>query len=672
MEQSGAEIMLTEQRQLQPFSRQLPLSPFSLSIGTGDMANLAYGLPLFPLIGAARAGISNTSRSNTIQDFEFTVVFSRTKFHSYYSYLMGVLGPAISFELPANVTLTNLQEGGGQVAATLGPSQQVVAGLVIGIAAGAGFTLTQQLYLPANWYSPWKFTWQTVFNLSKSFETDVLTLLFSLIEKLAGKGVSKGIISEATGSKLKNYLFYGKLAAQAFAFYDINDNGFGPNRKAGVAASLTIPIDLVTAIPVLRSFVQGLSRLVGQMQFGPMFTVLMPVELELSNFVLKGAQGSGSEATYGPISYQGNTAIARGGVGFTANPDRFTTRVTYTTRFTVALSFFFKISLCKLFNYQWTSGSLDLLALLNLPIPSIEVQGNVSTQVASGCVLIPQMTLNFFASTNDPYYGTPEMNTAVAGVPLKVEIGLEQAWAGQNTDISVTISPQVPGFPSVLPIARGDSFVSFKYTFQNQCIVSGDPKQPDSLIPPTVPSPYQSYLITAKINAADPAQPCSDWEVAAPLKLINRVMFIGLDSGDERNTPGDGPAYNSKAGAQMNADPVRKPTDINNYAKVFYGFPFATGTGPLADVPINVYLLDETRKPVGAHLRITFDSGATAVLTQPASLRVPLFATNRSFRLEWVKASAEDVNFSTLFILVIDGGCGFGQAEFWVNGWNWA
>src|SRR5690349_8195089 len=149
-------------------TEQLQLQPFSLSIGTGDQANLAYGLPLFPLVGAARAGISNTSRSNTIQDFEFTVVFSRTKFHSYYSYLMGVLGPAISFQLPANVTLTNLSEG-GQVAATLGSSQQVVAGLVIGIAAGAGFTLTQQLYLPANWYSPWKFTWQTVFNLNKSF-----------------------------------------------------------------------------------------------------------------------------------------------------------------------------------------------------------------------------------------------------------------------------------------------------------------------------------------------------------------------------------------------------------------------------------------------------------------------------------------------------------------------
>src|SRR5215469_15975845 len=107
------------------------LQPFSILIGTGDSANLAYGLPLFPLIGAARAGISNTSRSNTIVDFEFTIVFSRTKFHSYYSYLMGALGPAISFELSATVTLTNLPAGEGEIAAALGPKQQIVAGLLI-------------------------------------------------------------------------------------------------------------------------------------------------------------------------------------------------------------------------------------------------------------------------------------------------------------------------------------------------------------------------------------------------------------------------------------------------------------------------------------------------------------------------------------------------------------
>jgi hypothetical protein len=688
MEQSGAKVMQTKQQlqlrgansparpghlaEIMQNEQQLQLQPFSLSIGTGDKANLAYGLPLFPLIGAARAGISSTSRSNPIVDFEFTILFSRTKFHSYYTYLMGALGPAISFELPANVTLTNVKEG-GQVAAALGPNQQVVAGLVIGIAAGAGFTLTQQLYLPENWYSPWKFTWQTVFQLNQDFETDILTLLFNLIKLLIGAGVSQGTISKATQSKVNNYLSYGELAAKAFAFYYVNDDGFGPNKIAPAAPSLTIPIDLVSAIPVLKPFVEGLSKLKGEMQFGPQFTVLMPLGLELNNFVLRGAQGGQSEATYGPISYTGKTAIAQGPLGFTTTPDRFKTEVTYTARFTVALSFFFRISLCKLFSYQWTSGSLDLLALLNLPIPSKAVTGSVTTVVASGCELIPQMALNFNTDVRDPFYPPIEMNTALAGVPVNVRIGLQESWAGQATYISITISPPVSGFPSTVPVAKGDTVVGFAYTFQNRCIVSGDPNHPDLLIPPTTASPYQSYLVTAKIDAADPAQPCADWEVTAPVKVINRVMRIDLDPYDQLNTLGDAPAYNPHAGAQMNADPTRKPYDINNYAKVIYLFPFATGTGPFEGVPVDIYLLDETRKPVvGAHLRITFDSGATAVLTQPARLSVPLYDTYRRFRLEWVKASPEDVNFSSLFILVIDGGCQFGQVEFWINAWNWA
>ena len=667
-----AEIIQAEQ--------ELQSAPFSISIGTGDMANLAYGLPLFPTIGASRAAITSNSRSNSIVDFEFTILFSRTKFHSYYSYFMGVLGPAIAFDLPASVALTNVSGGSGQVAATLS-NQQVVAGLLIGIAAGAGFTLTQQLYLPENWYSPWKFTWQQVFELNKSFEVDILSLLFKLIEKLIGLSVSKGTISKATGSKLNRYLNYGKATAEAIEFVDINNNGFGPNNIVTAAPNLTVPIDLVTAIPELKPFVEGLSRLVGQMEFGPQFTVAMPVDLKLNDFVLRGAQGGASEATYGPIRYTGNTAVANG-PGFINTPGRFTTKVTYTTRFTVALSFFFKISLCKLYSYQWTSGSLDLLALLNLPIPSTEVTGRVSTQVATGCVLIPQMTLNFVNGFVDPYYGKPPENTALVGLPVKVSILLDQPWGGQDTDVAITISPQVSGFPSSMRIARGQEEVQFRYTFPQQCIVSGDPKQP-YLIPPTYASPYQSYLVTAKIIASDPAQPCADFEVAAPVKVTNRVIQVGLELRNQMNTKGPAPAYYGRAGGQMNADPSRKPTNVYNYAQVTYGFPFAAGTGPVENVPVDVYLLgggdekDEMRKPIGAHLKITFDSGATAVLTQPARLNVPLYPyplngePGRTFQLEWTDASPEDVNFSSLFILVINGGCGFGQAEFWVNAWNW-
>src|SRR5262244_3043620 len=144
-----------------------------ISIGTGDGTNLAYGLPLFPVIGTARAGISNTSLSAPILDFELLVLFSRFKLHSYWIYLMGVLGPSIAFDLPAGITLSNLPDGHGQVQATLGSGQEILAGFGCGLAAGAGFSLAQQFYLPDKWYSPWKGSWKDALNLNVEFNIDV-------------------------------------------------------------------------------------------------------------------------------------------------------------------------------------------------------------------------------------------------------------------------------------------------------------------------------------------------------------------------------------------------------------------------------------------------------------------------------------------------------------------
>src|SRR5690242_554972 len=159
----------------------------NLHIGTGEGANLAYGLPLFPGIGSARAGISNTDRSVSLLDFELTILFSRTKFHSFYTYLMGVLGPAIAFDLPANVTLTNVN-GQGEVDAALQSNQNVVAGFGCGLAAGAGFSLFQQFYLPEKWYSPWKLAWKTALDLTVQVNIDVIQLLLLLIKALIGIG----------------------------------------------------------------------------------------------------------------------------------------------------------------------------------------------------------------------------------------------------------------------------------------------------------------------------------------------------------------------------------------------------------------------------------------------------------------------------------------------------
>ncbi len=644
---------------------------FSIPIGTGNNGDLASGLPLFPVLGTARAGISNTDRSNTLVDFELTILFSRTKFHSYYGFLLGVLGPAVAFEIPGTqVALSNpVPGGGGLVTAVLGSNQQMIAGLSVGVVVGAGFTVTQQFYLPERWYSPWKFSWRTAFELSYFFAVDFIKLLFKLIQLLINRGVSKGYLNKATGTKLTKYLKYAGGIAEAFNFIDFTHQGFGPANSLTVTPTFTIPIDLVSAISGLGNFVRRLSAIVGELQFGPQFEVRMPVTLALDSFVTKGGQGVGSTAEYGPISYQGSTATAPGPLAFQTDASTFTTNVTYSTGFTVALSFFFKVKVCKLFDVGKTIGSLDLLRLLNLPVPPHEVAGSVSSNVQSGCILIPQMTIRFVSGDSDPNF-PPQLNTVVTEVPFLTTVELDEAWAGpNNTTVAIAIEPAAAGFPSSATINRGEKQVSVKYTFGNKCITSGNSKGPPTSMPPNAISPYQSYLVRATIDS-DNAQPCDDWEITAPLKVQNRTLVMTLGHG----AGGEGPAYQPEAGGQINADKTKEPLDIPDVLQVKYFFPYPPGVPPgLASVKLS--LLTAERTPhLGSQVRITFDSGVVANLAQPVTVAVPLAvssSSSRTFTVEWL-SKGPDVNYSSLFILVMNAGCQFGEAEFWLSVWNWS
>ena len=105
--------------------QETPTPSSGLTIGTGDNANLAYGLPLFPAIGSARDE-SRTPEFGTLLDFEITILFLESNSTLFITFLMGVLGPAIAFNLPADVTFANLFPNYGEVAAAL-YNQNVVA-----------------------------------------------------------------------------------------------------------------------------------------------------------------------------------------------------------------------------------------------------------------------------------------------------------------------------------------------------------------------------------------------------------------------------------------------------------------------------------------------------------------------------------------------------------------
>ncbi len=81
-------------------------------------------------------------------------------------------------------------------------SQQMTAGLEMGFAVGGGISLKQDLYLPSSWYSPWKFAWKNVFDITFQFQIDFLQLLFELISYLLSQGAADGLWEEDSTAPL--------------------------------------------------------------------------------------------------------------------------------------------------------------------------------------------------------------------------------------------------------------------------------------------------------------------------------------------------------------------------------------------------------------------------------------------------------------------------------------
>ena len=640
-----------------------------ITIGTGDNANLLYGLPLFPNIGSARAGISATDKFGTLLDFEITILFSRTKLHASYTFLMGVLGPAIAFNLPADVTFTNPSDNVGQVAAAL-HNQDVVAGWGIGLGAGAGFSLLQQFYLPINWYSPWKLAWQEACNLNVQFNIDIINVLLFLILRLINSRYTLAESVGATKEGFNKYLATLAITASPFSFWG-NSGGFGPNTTTTATPQWVIPIDFFSFVPALKTFNEFASKIKCSFQLGTQFAVMMPVTLSLDSFDVTGGQKDSSKIVrYGPITYDNSTAKASGApfnIGSTVT--RFTTNVTYSTSFTVALQFFMHATIVKLIDKAVTTRGLDLLDLLHIPRPTTgPIPGSVSANPQKNCVLIPQMTMSFMTSELDPAYPLP-LNTVVTDLPAKGMIYLSSAWQGaQDAMVNLEITPAVAGFPKVVYIKPGQSSQTFEYTFVNGPIPTGDPNNPDSTVSPSDTSPFTTYLVRANVPPSN-TEPCDDWEVTAPVMVQNRAISTGFQAG----TRGAGPPNNDIGGAQLNADQTKNPGKaVASSVIAKYQFPYPPGAKEASEVVMKLYLLDADKNPHnGSNVQVTFDSGAKANLSSPATVKVPLATDGNTFEVEWLSTGPE-TNYSSLFFLVLDAGGTYGQSVFWLNVWNWS
>jgi len=635
-----------------------------ITIGTSGPAGelpLAEGLPLFPKLGAARAGTSASSQYHELYDVGSTVLFWRFKTSAYYEFFMGLVGPAVAFRFGSDVTLSNVGSGGA-VTVTL-KDQEMVAGLEAGLAVGGGISLKQDLYLPSSWYSPWKFTWKTVLDLTVGFEIDLLELFFELVSYLLTQGAADGLWKKDTS---KPFAKLSKTLSEAQALLGYSNNDIGPNNHSLTAtAGFTLPVDLVDAVPILGDFAKLLEKIKGDLSFGPSIGLGIPVDLSLQKFTVEGGQGPNTKAVYDTLSYTDTSVVATGTVPFsnTANATKLTTTVSYTSSFTILLSFGINISVCKLFSIGLTVPSLDLLNLLGLPRPTLSsVSGDVSTDLKSGCVLIPQMTISF-----SPPTGQDDIR---AGVPFFGEVLLNDTWQDPSTTVVLTIDPSVSDFPSSVPLAKGATSAPFFYAFPNRCLPSGDPENSTSTSAPTPIAPYSTYSVKASIPSANSG--CLDYEVTGALKVLNNVIVVKLLQG----VAGDAPDWNEGAGAQLNADPMQAPLDVPNNVVCVWDFSYPNGQAP-GSATVKLALYDDQRQlHVTSRVRVSFSSGASATIsptdpTPAVSVPIPPNTAPGSFKVEWLSQGSH-VNYATRFYLTLDAGCKYGRTEFWLNVWNWS
>lgn len=642
------------------------MQQFDVIIGTsgaGGELPLAKGLPLFPKLGTSRAGTSASTQYDELYDTGATVLFWRIRTSAYYEFFMGLVGPAVAFRFGSDVTLSNVGSGGTMTVDM--PDQEMLAGLEMGLAVGGGISVKQDLYLPSSWYSPWKFRWKTVLDLTVGFEIDLLGLFFELISYLLEQGAADGLWEEDSTAPLSRLLG----SASTFRMIGWSNDELGPDNSLTATAGFTLPVDLVDAIPILGTFAKALEAIKGDLSFGPAIGFGIPVELGLQSFTLEGGQGSGTKAEYGSLSYTDSGVVATGPpFSNDASATKLTTTVNYTSSFTILLSCHFSFSVCKLFSLDLAIPSLDLLNLLGLPRPPLaSVTDSVSTDLKSGCVLVPQMSITFTPA------GGNAGDSIRAGVAFLTEILLSETWQDNSVPIKLMIDPAAPDFPPfALTFEKGSQSAVFVYTFPNECLLTGDPDHPNSTEAPTPIAPYKTYSVTASLPSQS-TRPCDVYEVTSALKVLNNVIYVKFLNG----VLGDAPDWNPAGGAQLNGDITQPPLDVPNYVDCEYAFNYPSGQTP-GSATVTFGLYDDQRRPYStSNVRITFQSGGSATISAsnptPAVSGVPIPPTSapQSFRVEWLSPGPH-VNYATRFYLTIDAGCSYGRTEFWLNLWNWS
>jgi len=642
------------------------MSTFNIPIGTSDPPTVCDGLPLLP-VPTPRAGIAGSSSSSRILDRSETILFTRLYVSAYFSYQMGICGPAVAF-LFNNVTVATSNPNGssGQLLLTFNNGQQIQAGGFVGCVVGGVLSIEQQLYLPSSWHSPWKFSWQTAFKVSKSFEIDFVELFAELISYLLNKQGGKGILSRDTSNMLSRYI----SGLSTFSFVGASQNS-GVSRQVTAEPILALPINILQYIPGVGQVLKALEKIKGEVSFGPSFNIGMPVTLSIDRFEVTGGLRGASTASYGSLQYSGNQIRATGPVPFDteSQPSRFATEVTYAPGLSLGLSCHFSLSACKVFNFNCNSPSLDMFRLMSLPAPVHTGRGSVSTSVSvPACVLEPQMSVTVFNAS-----AGSRVTETLTDEGLRIGVTLSNPYRGSTPGtVTLEIDPPLPDFPATTSVKPGESgSLLIPYTFVNTRIVSGDIDDPGRTQSPSAVAASQNYLIRARMMPLS-NEPCTDFESTIPLKVINRVIAAG-PSVPPFATPGPPPPWDPNAGIRLTADASLPPSGLLPFGFGNFYYPYAPGQTP-RPASFRVTLYDENRQPHGSS-NVVVDF-AYAGVTRPApsatlTLTPGTQGNVTAFSVQWL-SKGPYLGYPSRFFLVLDGGAQYGSMEYWLEVWNWS
>jgi hypothetical protein len=641
----------------------------TIPIGTSDPMDLSSGLPLLPVLGAARAGISASSRSYKLIEFPLLIICVRLKITVYGGYGFGIVGPAVAFlGKNVNVDRANLPSKQGQLTLTFTDGLRMQAGAFVGAYVAAGVNASAEIWSPRPWYKFWANTWSNLFKIEKDFKVDLLDLMIKLITYLLQKKGNPATLTEDKQNKLQET----KLGVKSFGMAG-NSNAVRPDLTA--TPEVTAPLNLANYVPKLKEINLALAKIDGGISFGPTAHLQYPVTLNIDGFTVEGGVLGANSGDYRQnVQYRnGNQVTATGDREFNLQqiPTNFTTYVKYRTTVKLQISIHAQVKVAKFFCIGVNTPSLDLTYLLyRIPEPrrTLPVEGSVKTAVGGGCVLTPNMSLRFQGPG-----GSPDILTGDVGEGIVTVMNFQPQTDGI---VRLDIEPEVPNFPKTVTISARSQSVTFPFTFPNQDVPTGNLDNPSEMASPSLTAPLQNYRVRARLLNG-PTNLCWDFQAETPLIITNRVIrchrFPGYAAAPAPPWDPD-----KLAGASLKADiDDPKAPSGGDAVGINLWFPYPQNQ-PGQTVPVTFTLVDENREPYGR-------SDVDVVIGQD---RKPLNPTcvwdvyirtradvgnapGGNVQIHW-RSKGQPSGYSNRFYLLVDAGSQFGRTEFWLDVSNWS